>query len=68
MEHGNLRAITRVRVPAIGRPEQLLVREHAILLVGEGGIASLTLDPCGRLTMPAEHVVRESGAASIAVL
>lgn len=68
MEHENLRAITRMRIPAIGRPEQLLLREHALLLVGEGGIASLTLDPRGSLTNEPEYVVRESGAASLALL
>jgi hypothetical protein len=57
-----------MRIRAIRRPEQLLVRERALLLVGEDGIASLTLDPRGRLNYEPEHVVRQGGAASIAVL
>jgi hypothetical protein len=57
-----------MRIRAIRRPEQLLVRERALLLVGEDGIASLTLDPRGRLNYEPEHVVRQGGAVSIAVL
>jgi 6-phosphogluconolactonase (cycloisomerase 2 family) len=67
MEHGNLRATARMRIPGIGHAGQLLVRERELLLVGEGGIASLALDSGGRLTGEPRHVVRE-GAVSIAVL
>jgi 6-phosphogluconolactonase len=67
MEAGNLRATTTMRVPAIGHPGQLLVRERELLLAGEGGIACLALGSGGRLTGEPQHVVRED-AASIAVL
>lgn len=70
MEHGSLptRATATKRIPSIGHPEQLLVREHELLLVATDGVATLPVDHRRGIIGEPKYVVRDSGAASIPTL